>query len=227
MSADFKLNVIRNNQEIGNIVPSIEEYKEDLFNLKISSSVSKFPIANLFSKSIEINKLFMTFSKNDFLGISTRINMNDDFKPFFKGVFMNKNIKYTKDTNETELTISAIHSAFKLTYIQFNDIKSYNNIRFDDFLNEIANIIDIKPNDILASDDIKKINIRLISYNTNIFRIFKDICLQNNLSVNFEMNNTILIEYAKDKVKRILGQEPVVTLTQDDILSMSNTEGIV
>jgi hypothetical protein len=128
---------------------------------------------------------------------------------------------------ETELKISAIHSAFKLTFVQFKGIKSYNNISFDDFLTEIANIIDIKPDEISVSDEIRRINIRLISCNANIFRIFKDVCLQNNLSVEFGTNNTILIEYANDKAKRILGQDPVVTLTPNDILSMSNTEGII
>jgi len=227
MLANFRLAIIRNNQEICNIIPKMAEDKKDLSNFNITSSISEFPIANLTSKTEEINKLLMTFSKNDFLEISVRNSENDGFKSYFKGVFMTKHFSYNKNPDETELKISAIHSAFKLTFIQFKGIKSYNNICFNDFINEIANIIDIKSDDILVSDEIKKINIRLISYNTNIFRMFKDICLQNNLSVNFEMNNTILIEYAKDKAKRILGQRPVFTLTQNDILSMSNTEGIV
>jgi hypothetical protein len=226
MLAKFKLAVIRKDEEICSIVPEIIEGK-DLFKITASSSLTEFPIANLNSRTEKINKLFMTFSKNDFLSISNKKNENDNFEPFFKGIFLNKHINYSKNTNETELKISAIHSFFKLTLLQFRDIKSYNNILFNDFLTEITNIIDIRPDEISVSDEIKKINIRLISYNTNVFRIFKDICLQNNLSVDFGMNNTINIEYINDKTKRILGQKPVFTITQDDILSMSNTEGII
>jgi hypothetical protein len=229
MDADFRIAIIRNDEEICSVIPKTNEnieYDKDLYKFEVSNSVSKFPIANLCSKAEEINNTCITFAKNDFLSISVKKNVNDDFQPFFKGIFLTKNLSYNKDPEETELKISAIHSFFKLSLIQFKDIKSYNNICFCDFITEISNLVNIKSNEISMPDEIKKINIRLISYNANVFRIFKDICLQNNLSVDFEMNNTVNIEYADDKAKRIFGQKPSFTITQDDILSISKA-GII
>jgi hypothetical protein len=230
MDADFRLAIIRNDQEICSIVPQIKEdkeHKQDIYKLNVCSSVSAFPIADLSSKVKEINDTCITFAKNDFLSISVKKNTDNDFSPFFKGIFLSKNLSYNKDSKETELKISAIHSFFKLSLIQYKDIRSYNNIYFSDFITEIANLVNIRPNEISMSDVMRKINIRLMSYNANIFRLFKDICLQNKLSVDFGMNNTVNIEYADEKTKRIFGQKPVATLTPDDILSMSNTEGII
>jgi hypothetical protein len=223
MFANFELGIMRNGILVDSIIPQIVHDK-GLLRVSSSSSMSEFPVAHLSSKEKTINQKLMLFSKGDLLTIRARKDPNDEFKLIFKGIFHTKKFSFDKKVNEEHLEIIAIHSFYILSRMQLSSIKNYSNISFDNFLFEIVKLAGININDIYTLDDIKDIKINMLAYNANLFRLFKVICFQNNLSVDFNIDNTVKIEYREDKLKRILGQKPVVTLTDNDILSGENIQ---
>jgi hypothetical protein len=218
MFANFELGVMRNGILIDSIIPEIVQNK-DLLKVSSSSSMSEFPVAHLSSKEKVVNQRLMLFSKGDLLTVRARKDSDDEFKLVFKGVFHTKKFSFDKKTNEEHLEIMAIHSFYMLSRMNLSDIKNYSNISFCDFLSVLVKFIGLNMNDIYIQANIRNIKINMLAYNTNLFRMFKVICFQNNLSIDFNMDNTIKIEYREDKLKRILGQKPVATLREDDMLS--------
>jgi hypothetical protein len=223
MFANFELGIMRNGILIDKFIPQIVQNK-DLFSVSSSSSVSEFPVTHLLSKEKVVNQKLMLFSRGDLLTVQARKDSNDEFKLIFKGIFHTKKFSFDKKTNEENLEIIAIHSFYILSRMQLSGMKNYSNISFGDFLSEIVKLVDVNINDIYALDSIKNIKMNMLIYNANLFRVFKVMCFQNNLSVDFNMDNTITIEFQGDKLKRILGQKPVAILTNDDILSGENIQ---
>jgi hypothetical protein len=223
MFANFELGIMRNGILVDSIIPQIVQNK-DLLRVSSSSSMSEFPVAHLSSKEKSINQKLMLSSKGDLLTIRSRKDSEDNFNLIFKGIFHTKKLSFDKKTNEEHLEIMAIHSFYILSRMNLSGVKNYSNISFCDFLSELVKFAGMNINDIYIPENIKNIKINMLVYNANLFRMFKIICFQNNLSVDFNMDNTVRIEYREDKIKRILGQKPVAILTDNDILSGENIQ---
>ena len=95
---------------------------------------------------------------------------------------------------------------------------------FDAFVKELMDFsgINIEVN---ISPDIAILPITGISRHTNLFRIFKEVCLMIDASVVFNTNNTVDIESRKSKINEFRKQE-VIKLTDKDITSIESSEQI-
>lgn len=219
---EIKLILIRNDFEIGNVVPKRTEGVND-FELKTNSSVRQYPTAYFKSSNQEINQLFMTFSKEDILQINIKTDEMKESSIMNRGVFFRKNINFQKEANSLTIEIEAVHSFFKISQIFLNGSKNYDDISFNDFLLDIMLIANVKSK-VYISDDIKNIKIYGQSRNINAFMLLKDVCFQNNLSISFNNDDSVTIEKADDKRKNILGQAPVAIISDKDIISSNHSE---
>jgi hypothetical protein len=219
---EIKLILFRNDEEIGSIIPRYEKGVND-FELKTNSSIHEYPNALFKSQIQHINELFMTFSKNDLLQIDIRKDEIEAPTILFRGVFFKKNVNYQKEGNSLTIEIEAIHSFFKLSQIYLEGKKIYENVSFYEFLKELMDLADIKSI-IYITDDIKRKTIQGQSQNINAFRLLKDICFQKKLSISFNSDDSVTIENAEEKRKKILGQTPIATIKQEDIISSNHRE---
>lgn len=218
---ELNLIIIRNGNPIGSVIPQYVEGVDD-FQLKTNSSVSEFPTASFKSQNPQINKLFMTFSKNDILKINMKKDEMEEYIPLYEGVFFKKKINFQKEAKNLTIEIEAIHSFYKLSQVNLAGIKKYEKITFIEFISNLMDLANIKSK-IYIADDIKNQLIHGLSQNVNAFRLLKDICFQKRLSITFNEDDSVKIENAEEKKKKILGKIPVV-LSEKDFISFESTE---
>lgn len=218
---ELNLIIIRNDNPIGSVIPQYVDGIDD-FQLKTNNSLSEFPTASFKSKNPQINKLFMTFSKNDILKINMKKDEMKEYIPLYEGVFFKKKINFQKEVNNLTIEIEAIHSFYKLSQVNLAGIKKYEKITFIEFISNLMDLANIKSK-IYIADDIKNQLIHGLSQNVNAFRLLKDICFQKRLSITFNEDDSVKIENAEEKKKKILGKIPVV-LSEKDFISFESTE---
>ena len=211
----------------GIVVNSIEPYdniEDEIVNFQMDSSVSAFPIFSFQSHNKIVNEAFMNYSKKDIVRCSMARNGNSTYELMFEGEFFSKEIKYTSKPDNLELDISSIHSFFRLSLFELSLEKEFHNITFEEFVKELLEIsgINIKVN---ISPDIAVVPIFGISLGTNLFRIFKEVCLMIDAVAIFNSDNTVDIEYRKMVLNRINNQE-VVTIHKNDMKSFTSTDYI-
>jgi len=222
----FKIDLIRDNKTIGTVEPNKGDIENDDLKISSTSSIYEFPTASFESFDPEINKLFLSYSKQDLLRISLSNNNLNDFEVIFEGEFNRKETKFDKEKNDGKLflNIHAIHSFYKLSMLELTTVQSFNNITFKDFVHMLVNIASI-PSQIIIEDKLSKELLRGISKHTNALRLFKEVCLLKNAVVTFNRDNSVNIDKRIDKFKEIHSKTPT-TITDKDIISMSSSDKI-
>jgi len=214
----IRLDIIRDNT----IVDSLDNPD----NLKIStnSSVHSFPILSFNSSNDELNKAFMSYSKLDIMRLSVSHSNDNQYNTMFEGEFLKKNIHFESEPNMLILEVEAIHSFFRLSLLEISTVQKFNEINFEDFVLNLAEMAGIKSK-IYIADNLKNIVITGLSRNTNAFRLFKEVCLILNTTVVFNPDNTVHIESRTERVNSIRASVPKI-ITDKEIISFNTTEQI-
>ncbi|MDO6489399.1 hypothetical protein Q4503_17020 [Colwellia sp. 6_MG-2023] len=218
-----RLELIRNNKVINTIEPNMES-GNDVLEMSTSSSIDSFPIFSFKSTSPELNSVFITYSKNDQIRLSIAQNGEDEYMKMFEGEFFKKETNSTSKPDCLSLKIESIHSFFRLSLLEISSVQEFKNITFDAFVKKLMDFSGINI-EINISPDIAILPVTGISRHTNLFRLFKEVCLMIDATVVFNKNNTIDIESRKSKINGIRKQE-VINLTNKDIISIESTEQI-
>lgn len=211
----------------GIVVDSIKPYEnseDDFVTFQIDSSVSSFPMFSFQSSNKILNEAFMNYSKNDIVRCSMDHNGDNTYKVIFEGEFFSKEVEYISEPDNLKLDISSIHSFFKLSLFELALEKEFRNMTFETFVRELLQISDINIR-INISSDIAILPIFGMSLSTNLFRIFKEVCLMIDAVAIFNCDNTVDIEYRKARLNRIESQE-VITIHKKDMKSFTSTNYI-
>ena len=217
-----RLEIVRDNIVIGTVSPEIGGDSND-FKISATSSVNSFPTASFESSNPDINSLFMSYSKPDLMRISICSNIEDQFSTMFEGEFYKKQTKYERDTKLT-INVQAIHSFFRLSLLELSSIQEFKNVTFREFVDNLLKLTGIKSK-VHIDTSLEALSIRGLTRNTNAFRLFKEVCLIMNASINFNMDNSVDINSRSERLKLIQTQEPVC-ITDKDIISSEITDQI-
>jgi hypothetical protein len=170
-----RFELIRNNSLINVFEPKMEPGNDDL-EISTSSSIDSFPTLTFRSLNPELNNFFMGYSKNDIVRLSVAHDGEDIYMTIFEGEFSGKEMKYASETNCLALNIESIHSFFRLSLLEISSKQEFKNVTFENFVKELMEISDINI-EINISSDVAIIPITGISRHTNLFRLFKEVCL--------------------------------------------------
>lgn len=219
----MRFQLIRNKQIIGTVEP-MNDGKADNVNMTTTSSIEDFPLSSFTSTNPELNKLFLSFSKNDLMLLSVRTDENSDFQTMFRGDFFKMNTKFEKEPDILTLEVEAIHSFYKLSLLQFQSEITFSNLPFQDFVTKLLEntAIDSK---VLIDKELSRFPVTGISRKTNAFRLFKEVCLLAGATASFSSDNSVNIDFRENKIHRIRKSTPV-TITADDILSSKHSNQI-
>ena len=214
-----RLDLIRDGIIIGTVV---YEAREKSDNIKVSSttSIDAFPIASFESCDPELNRLFMSYSRRDFMRLSVCNGKNEEYLLMFEGEFYGKNVK--TEGKEINLTIQSIHSFFYLSLFELQSPKEFKNITFKNFILYILDLADIKSK-VHIEKKLENLPIHGLSRNTNLFRLFKEICLIVDASVTFDRDNSVCIDTRSEKIKNFRSKDPI-HITEKDIISFEISE---
>ncbi len=218
-----RFELIRNNTVTNTIEPKMESGNDDL-EMSTSSSIDSFPTLTFKSLNPELNSFFMGYAKSDIVRLSVAHDGEDIFVTLFEGEFFRKEMKYTSEPDCLTLNIESIHSFFRLSLLEISSDQEFKNVTFDAFVKELMEISGIKI-EINISPDIAIIPITGVSRHTNLFRLFKEVCLMIGASVVFNSNNTVDIESRSSRINKIQRQE-VRKITDKDIISLESTDQI-
>tara|TARA_R110001583_G_scaffold101235_1_gene247649 strand:- start:651 stop:1331 length:681 start_codon:yes stop_codon:yes gene_type:complete len=218
-----RFELIRNNSVINAIELKMESGNDDL-EISTSSSIDSFPTLAFKSLNPELNNFFMGYSKSDIVRLSIAHDGEDIYMTMFEGEFSGKEMKYTSETNFLALNIESIHSFFRLSLLEISSKQEFKNVTFDNFVKELMEISGINI-EINISPDVAITPITGVSRHTNLFRLFKEVCLMIDASVVFNSNNTVDIESRTSRINKIQRQE-VIKITDKDIISLESTEQI-
>jgi len=218
-----RFELIRNNSVVNTIEPKMEFGNDDI-EISTSSSIDSFPTLTFKSLNPELNNFFMSYSKNDIVRLSVAHDGQDIYMTIFEGEFSGKKMKYTSETNCLALNIESIHSFFRLSLLEISSEQEFKNVTFDMFIRDLMEMSGINV-EINISPDVATLPIRGISRHTNLFRLFKEVCLMIDATVVFNSNNTVDIESRSSRINKIQKQE-VRNITDKDIISLESTEQI-
>ena len=214
-----RIDLIRNGIVIGTVIYEMGEKPDDI---KISSktSIDAFPIASFESYNPELNRLFMSYSRRDFMRLSMCNEKNEEYLLMFEGEFYSKNVKM--EEKKVNLTIDSIHSFFYLSLFELQSPKEFKNMTFKDFILSILDLADIKSK-VHIEKKLENLPIHGLSRNTNLFRLFKEICLIVDASVTFDKDNSVRIDTRSEKIKSFRSKDPI-HITEKDIISFEISE---
>lgn len=218
-----RFELIRNNSVVNTIEPKMESGNDDI-EISTSNSIDSFPTLTFKSLNPELNNFFMSYSKNDIVRLSVAHDGEDIYMTIFEGEFSGKEMKYTSETNCLVLNIESIHSFFRLSLLEISSEQEFKNVTFDIFIKDLMEMSGINV-EINISPDVATLPIRGISRHTNLFRLFKEVCLMIDAIVVFNSNNTVDIESRSSRINKIQKQE-VRNITDKDIISLESTEQI-
>lgn len=214
----IRIELIRENEIFDTIEPDMN-LEGDGLNLEITSSMHSFPMLYLKSKNKSINGTLLSFAKKDIIRCSMALNNSDNYDIVFEGDFLNMQIKGESSPDSLELSIKSIHSFYRLSLFELPSEKNYNNVFFKDFIKDIINIVDINI-EVYIEPKIADIKLLGVSCNTNLFRIFKEVCLIIGAVVTFNNDNTVDIKSRNLSLKELKNQE-VITIHKKDISSFT------
>lgn len=217
-----KLEVIRNNAVICVVEPKQSEKTND-YQLSSNSSIFEFPTASLATTNAEINSLLLGFSKSDLVRISMSHD-GADYISIFTGEFLSKKITKERDDHNLQINAQAVHSFFKLSLLNLTDTHKFNKTKFGDVISWLANSANI-PSEIYINDSLGESLISGTVNKINAFRLFKEVCSLKGAIVTFNSDNSVHIEYKKEKVAKIRLKAPI-TITDNEIISFESNDKI-
>ncbi len=214
-----RLELIRNNTIIETVYSEMGEESNDL-ELSSTTSVDKFPIASFESSNPEINKIFMSYSKHDFMRLSVCHSKDEEYLLMFEGEFYGKKIKI--EDNKVNLTIRSIHSFFNLSLFELKSTQEFKAMTFKEFILKLLDLAGIRSK-VHIETKLGNLPVRGLSKSTNLYRLFKEVCLMMDASVTFNQDNSVDIETRSEKMRSIRSKTPIL-ISDKDIISFKSSE---
>lgn len=216
----LKLEIIKNRV----ITDIVEPSGKDDWELSSTNSISEFPTASIKSTNSEINKVFLDYKKSEIVRISVADDNITNYSVLFEGEFHTKKIQHKKNEENLLVNIHVIHSFFKLSILPPISKHTFKNIKFRDIVTQFVDLAEI-PSKIYIDDILGNSLVNGLSSQTNAFRLFKEICFLKNALVTFNADNSVNIEYKKDKLMKIHTKAPIV-IPEEEIISMERIDNI-
>ena len=218
------LKLIRESIVVDTIEPDMSS-EGDYLSFEMNSSMRSYPILSFKSSNRKLNDVFMHYAKKDVIQFYIAHSNSDDYKLIFEGEFFSKEAHRTTEPDSLKLSIESIHSFFRLSLSELSFEQNYNNVSFEDFVKDILKIADINI-EVYIDPEIASVAIYGTSSNTNLFRIFKEVCLILEATVRFNSDNTVDIK-SKDSSLREFRNQDVVIINQKDITSFTSFNNVI
>ena len=216
--------LIRGSTVIDAIEPHTSLEENDLkFGVKLS--MSSYPILSIESSHQQLNSILINYAKKDIIRYSIASGNSNNYNVMFEGEFFSTNIQGTSLPDSLILDVKSIHSFYRLSLFELLSEKIYNDISFKDFVEDILKTAEINIV-VRIEPKIADIKIYGTSCNTNLFRIFKEICLMVDATVRFNSNNTVDIRSRNSSLKEFEEQE-VLTINKKDITSFTMSDNLI
>lgn len=216
--------LIRGSTVIDAIEPHTSLEENDLkFGVKLS--MSSYPILSIESSHQQLNSILINYAKKDIIRYSVASGNSNNYNVMFEGEFFSTNIQGTSLPDSLILDVKSIHSFYRLSLFELLSEKIYNDISFKDFVADILKTAEINIV-VRIEPKISDIKIYGISCNTNLFRVFKEICLMVDATVRFNSNNTVDIKSRNSSLKEFEEQE-VLTINKKDITSFTMSDNLI
>ncbi len=216
--------LIRKNMVVGTIEVDMSS-KEGSLRFEINTSMDSYPMLSLESNHQQLNNMLLSYAKKDIIRCSVALDNSHNYDLSFEGEFYSTQIKGTSAPDSLELNVKSIHSFYRLSLFELSSEKNYDNISFRDFLTDILKIADINI-EVYIEPKIADITIYGSSSNTNLFRMFKEICLIIEAAVRFNINNTVDIK-SKASSLREFREQDVITVHKKDITSFTKFDNVL
>lgn len=217
------IELIRKDKIVDTIEPDMNVEGNDL-SFEITSSMHSFPLLSLKSSHQTLNNSLLSYAKKDVIRFSVALANSNVFELIFEGEFLSSQIKGESNPDSIDLDIKSIHSFYRLSLFEISLEKNYDNMFFRDFVKDILGIAEINI-EVYIEPEIANITLIGVSSNTNLFRIFKEVCLIIDAVVRFNGNNTVDIRSRNSSLKQIEEQE-VITINKKDISSYTRFDSL-
>lgn len=220
---DMRIELVRQN-----VVVSAFTLNSDLVKLTSKSSVYEFPTLQIESNDPELSNLLMGFEKEERLRLwwSHPNTTEDTFTLGCEVGFYKKNTRFDRKDGRDTLSINAegIHSAFNLALCELPDAQDFCDCDFGTFVRMLFELADVRC-DLKIDKFLEKKEITGLTRRTNVYRLFKEVCMFIGASVLFKPDNSVYIESVSQRYERLSSVEPTV-IDENDIISMSKSESI-
>lgn len=212
-----KIEILRFGSVVDSTIFGPDEMGENAYTMSSTRSVNAFPTLSVKSSDPNFNELLMNFSKKDIIRLSISTPDSDDLTTFFEGEFKTKTVSFTKETNNLSIEMDAIHSFYGLSMMQLSPSFDFSSMTFGEFVREIVLIAGIQSQ-VTIEKELSSRKIVGTSHRTNLYRLFKEVCLFLNASVSFNPDNSVEIDYRSKKIAKIRAQKPI-TISKDDCIN--------
>ncbi len=214
-----KIDVLRGGSIISSVLFNPESKKNDSSDFQVSStaSVNTFPTLSIKSTYAEMNEPLMHFSKGDLIRFSVSNYPSDEFNILFEGELKKKSMNFVQETQILTIELDAIHSFYNLSLMQLSSSFNFSGMTFGQFINELISMARIQSI-VYIGEELSNTIITGASYKTNLYRLFKELCLILNAVVSFNADNSVSIDYRTSKIESMKSQD-VKEINSNDILS--------
>ncbi|BDA12756.1 hypothetical protein KAM339_012970 [Aeromonas caviae] len=225
-SSTTKIEMLRGGAIVSSVLTTPEQVKLKGNNFQISSkrSMTTFPTLYIKSTDAEINQVIMSFSKGDIIRLSILNDGRGDFDIIFEGEFNKKSMQIEKDSESLTIEVDAIHSFYNLSMVQLSSSFNFSNLTFGKFVADLTLMANIQSS-VYITPSLSNTLITGLSYKTNLYRLFKEICLILDATVLFNEDNSVNIDYRSNIIESFRVQKPM-TITDNDIISMVSRDSI-
>lgn len=221
-----KIDILRGDTIANSVLITPEKVKLQDKNFQISSkrSITTFPTLYIKTTDPEINKVIMNFSKGDIIRVSISNEARNSFDIFFEGEFHKKEMRIEKRPESFTIEVDAIHSFYNLSMMQLSSSFDFSGLTFGKFVTSLTHMANIQS-PVYITPSLSDTLITGLSYKTNLYRLFKEICLILDATVTFNENNSVNIDYRTNRVEDLRVQKSKV-ITDNDIISMVSRDSI-
>lgn len=221
-----KIDIIRGDTIANSVLITPEKVKLQDKNFQISSkrSITTFPTLYIKTTDPEINKVIINFSKGDIIRLSISNEARNSFDIFFEGEFHKKEMRIEKIPESFTIEVDAIHSFYNLSMMQLSSSFDFSGLTFGKFVTSLTHMANIQS-PVYITPSLSDTLITGLSYKTNLYRLFKEICLILDATVTFNENNSVNIDYRTNRVEDLRVQKSKV-ITDNDIISMVSRDSI-
>lgn len=218
---DVRIELIRQSEIVSTATPNFE-----LVKLSSNNSIFDFPMMHIESDDPELNRLLMGFAKDERLRLwwDRSADKDGSFTLGCEVGFYKKDTKFDQKDGENKLSINVkgIHSAFRLALNEISNQKEFKNCNFEIFVKELFDMAKV-PCGLFIDESLKKKEFCGFTNRTNLYRLFKEVCMLVGASVSFKPDNSVHIEPANQRLGRLAKAVPV-SIGEEDIISMSHSE---
>ncbi|MFQ2388682.1 hypothetical protein ACK32P_11435 [Aeromonas dhakensis] len=221
-----KIDILRGNTIANSvqITPEKVRLQDKSFQISSKRSITTFPTLYIKSTDSEINQVIMDFSKGDIIRLSILNDVRNNFDIVFEGEFHKKEMRIEKKPESFTIEVDAIHSFYNLSMMQLSSSFDFSGLTFGKFVADLTHMANIQS-PVYITPNLSDTLITGLSYKTNLYRLFKEICLILDATVTFNEDNSINIDYRSSKLENFRVQEST-RITDDDIISMVSRDSV-